>query len=155
MAAEATGWWVGRMEGGEAAAAAAAATVVVVAGEPFGSDNGKHSFSLRVSVHQCRGPGGGRGAGFVSSRLTLGILMVMPRAPSSQVVQQIKWAVFKPQVPRERQSEATRRLTVESGRTRAFADSFFLFSGRRSLQDVESLKESFLLASKVIFQLSP
>lgn len=121
MAAAATGWWVGRTKGGEAA-------VVVVAGEPFGSDNGKHSFSLRVSVHQCRGPGGGRGAGFVSSRLTLGILMVMPRAPSSQVVQQIKWAVFKPQVPRERQREATRRLTVESGRIWAFADSGFFFS---------------------------
>lgn len=123
MAAAATGWWVGRTEGGEVAAA----VVVVVAGEPFGSDNGKHSFSLRVSVHQCRGPGGGRGTGFVSSRLTLGILMVMPRAPSSQVVQQIKWAVFKPQVPRERQREATRRLTVESGRIWAFADflSFF------------------------------
>lgn len=59
MAVTATGWWVGRTEGGEAAVAVAA--VVVVAGEPFGSDNGKHSFSLRVSVHQCRGPGGGRG----------------------------------------------------------------------------------------------
>lgn len=40
-------------KGREAAVAAAA---VVVVGEPFGSDNGKHSFSLRVSVHQCRGP---------------------------------------------------------------------------------------------------
>lgn len=133
MAAAATGWWVGRKEGGEAVV-----VVVVVAGEPFGSDNGKHSFSLRVSVHQCRGPGGGRGAGFVSSRLTLGILMVMPRAPSSQVVQQIKWAVFKPQVPRERQREATRRLTVESGRIWAFADSvvffFLLFLGQSSLE---------------------
>lgn len=59
----------GLVEGGEAVAA-----VVVVAGEPFGSDNDKHSFSLRVSVHQCGGPGGG----FVSSRLTLSILMVMP-----------------------------------------------------------------------------
>lgn len=97
MAVAATGWWVGRTEGGEAVA-----VVVAVAGEPFGSDNGKHSFSLRVSVHQCRGPreeGGGVEGGFVSSRLTLGILMVMPWAPSSQVVQQIKWAVFKPQVP--------------------------------------------------------
>lgn len=133
MAAAATGWWVGRKEGGEAVV-----VVVVVAGEPFGSDNGKHSFSLRVSVHQCRGPGGGRGAGFVSSRLTLGILMVMPRAPSSQVVQQIKWAVFKPQVPRERQREATRRLTVESGRIWAFADSvvffFSFFLGQSSLE---------------------
>lgn len=118
MAAAATGWWDGRTEGGEAAA-------VVVAGEPFGSDNGKHSFSLRVSVHQCRGPGGGRGAGFVSLWLTLGILMVIPWAPSSRVVQQIKWAVFKPQVPREKQREATRRLTVESGRIWAFADSSF------------------------------
>lgn len=94
MAAAATGWWVGRTEGGEAA---------VVAGEPFGSDNGKHSFSLRVSVHQCRGPGGGRGPGFVSSRLTLDILMVMPPAPSSQVVQQIKWAVFNSSPPRKRE----------------------------------------------------
>lgn len=111
----------GMVAGGEAA-------VVVVAGESFGSDNGKHSFSLRVSVHQCRGPGGGRGIGFVSSRLTLGILMVMPWAPSSQVVQQIKWAVFKPQVPRERQREATRWLTVEPGRIWAFADSSFFFS---------------------------
>lgn len=117
MAAAATGWWVGRRE-----------AAAVVAGEPFGSDNGKHSFSLRVSVHQCRGPGGGRGAGFVSSRLTLGILMVMPRAPSSQVVQQIKWAVFMPQVPRERQREATRRLTVESGRIWPFSDSGFFSS---------------------------
>lgn len=118
------------VEGGEAAAAAVVVAVVVVAGEPFGSDNGKHSFSLRVSVHQCRGPGEGGGggvAGFVSSRLTLGILMVMPRAPSSQVVQQIKWAVFKSQVPRERQREATRRLTVESGHIWAFADSGFFF----------------------------
>lgn len=40
------------LEGGEAAAA-----VAVAAGEAFGSDNGKHSFRLRVSVHQCRGPG--------------------------------------------------------------------------------------------------
>lgn len=47
----------GVVEGGEAAAAA----VVVAAGEAFGSDNGKHSFSIRVSVHQCRGPGGGGG----------------------------------------------------------------------------------------------
>ena len=103
MTAAATGWWVGRTEGGEAVVVVV--VVVVVAGEPFGSDNGKHSFSLRVSVRQCRGPVGGRegggGAGFVSSRLTLGILMVMPRAPSSQVVQQIKWAAFKSQVPRE------------------------------------------------------
>lgn len=49
----------GVLEGGEAAAA-----VAVAAGEAFGSDNGKHSFRLRVSVHQCRGPGeGGRGGG--------------------------------------------------------------------------------------------
>lgn len=110
------GWWVGRTEG-----------VVVVAREPFGSDNGKHSFSLRVSVHQCRGPRGGRGASFVRSRLTLSILMVMPRASSSQVVQQIKWAVFKLQVPRERQREATRWLTAESGRIRtAFFPLFLL-----------------------------
>lgn len=129
MAVTATGWWVGRTEGGEAAVAAAA----VVAGEPFGSDNGKHSFSLRVSVHQCRGPGGGRGAGFVSSRLTLGILMVMPQAPSSQVVQQIKWAVFKPQVPREGQKEPTRQLTVESGRIWAFGDSIFFSAGDKVL----------------------
>lgn len=129
MAVTATGWWVGRTEGGEAAVAVAA----VVAGEPFGSDNGKHSFSLRVSVHQCRGPGGGRGAGFVSSRLTLGILMVMPRAPSSQVVQQIKWAVFKPQVPREGQREPTRQLTVESGRIWAFGDSIFFSAGDKVL----------------------
>lgn len=133
MAAAATGWWVGRTEGGEAA------VVVVVAGEPFGSDNGKHSFSLRVSVHQCRGPGGGRGAGFVSSRLTLGILMVMPRAPSSQVVQQIKWAVFKPQVPRERQREAARRLTVRSGRIWAFADFFFSSASFSALSSLEKL----------------
>lgn len=53
------------VEGGEAAAAA----VVAAAGEAFGSDNGEHSFSLRVSVHQCRAPGGG--GGFVSSQLTL------------------------------------------------------------------------------------
>lgn len=106
MAAVATGWQVGRTEGGEAVAVAAAA--VVVAGEPFGPDNGKHSFSLRVSVHQCRGPRRGREGGFVSSRLTLSILMVMPQAPSSRVVQQIKWAVFKPQVPREAQRAATR-----------------------------------------------
>lgn len=47
------------LEGGEAAAA-----VAVAAGEAFGSDNGKHSFRLRVSVHQCRGPGeGGWGGG--------------------------------------------------------------------------------------------
>lgn len=59
MAAAATGWWVGRTEGGEAVAVVVA---VAVAGEPFGSDNGKHSFSLRVSVHQCRGPRE-RGAG--------------------------------------------------------------------------------------------
>lgn len=131
MAVTATGWWVGRTEGGEAAVAVAA--VVVVAGEPFGSDNGKHSFSLRVSVHQCRGPGGGRGAGFVSSRLTLGILMVMPGAPSSQVVQQIKWAVFKPQVPREGQREPTRQLTVESGRIWAFGDSIFFSAGDKVL----------------------
>lgn len=44
----------GVLEGGEAAAA-----VAVAAGEAFGSDNGKHSFRLRVSVHQCRGPGEG------------------------------------------------------------------------------------------------
>lgn len=62
------GNWVVVVEGGEAAAAAAVVAVVVAAGEAFGSDNGKHSFSLRVSVHQGRGPGGG---GFVSSRLTL------------------------------------------------------------------------------------
>lgn len=43
-------------EGGEAAAA-------VAAGEAFGSDNGKHSFRLRVSVHQCRGPGERGGGG--------------------------------------------------------------------------------------------
>lgn len=58
MTAAATGRWVGRREGGEAVAV----VVVAVAGEPFGSDNGKHSFSLRLSVHQCRGPreeGGG------------------------------------------------------------------------------------------------
>lgn len=55
-----TGWWVGRTKYREAAAME---LVVVVAGEPFGSDNGKHSFSLRVSVHQCRGPGGGREGG--------------------------------------------------------------------------------------------
>lgn len=47
---------------------------------------------------------------------------------SSQVVQQIKWAAFKPQVPRERQREATRQLTVESGRIWAFADSGVFFS---------------------------
>lgn len=47
----------GLVEGGEAVAA----VVVVVAGEPFGSDNDKHSFSLRVSVHQCGGPGEGGG----------------------------------------------------------------------------------------------
>lgn len=41
----------GVLEGGEAAAA-------VAAGEAFGSHNGKHSFRLRVSVHQGRGPGG-------------------------------------------------------------------------------------------------
>lgn len=57
-AAAATGWWAGRTEGGEAAV-----VLVEVAGEPFGSDNGKHSFSLRVSVHQCRGPGGRSGGG--------------------------------------------------------------------------------------------
>lgn len=129
MAGAATGWWAGSAEGGEAVA-----VVVAVAGEPFGSDNGKHSFSLRVSVHQCRGPrGGGRWGcpwwrgGFVSSRLTLGILMVMPWAPSSQVVQQIKWAVFKPQVPREGWREATRQLTVESGRICRFKFFFFFF----------------------------
>lgn len=48
----------GVLEGGEAAAA-----VAVAAGEAFGSDNGKHSFRLRVSVHQCRGPGEKDGGG--------------------------------------------------------------------------------------------
>lgn len=132
MAGTATEWRVGSAEGGEEVAVVVVA--VAVAGEPFGSDNGKHSFSLRVSVHQCRGPrrGGSWGwqwwrGGFVSSRLTLGILMVMPWAPSSQVVQQIKWAVFKPQVPREGQREATRQLTLEFGRIRRFKFFFFFF----------------------------
>lgn len=113
----------GAVEGGEAAAAAAA-----VAGEAFGSHNGKHSFSLRVSVHQGRGPGGG---GFVSSRLTLTHSHANVLGSSSQVVQQIKWAAFKPQVPRERQRGATRQLTVEPGRIGALADSGVLssFSG--------------------------
>lgn len=55
---EARRWQLGggAVEAGEAAVAAAAA---VAAGEAFGSHNGKHSFSLRVSVHQGRGPGGG------------------------------------------------------------------------------------------------
>lgn len=115
------------LEGGEAAVA-----VAVAAGEAFGSDNGKHSFRLRVSVHQCRGPGEkDGGAGFVSSRLTLMHSHGNALGSSSQVVQQIKWAVFKSQVPRERQREATRQLTVESGRIWAFADSefFSLLSG--------------------------
>lgn len=65
------------------------------------------------------------GGGFVSSRLTLMHSHGNVLGSSSQVVQQIKWAVFKPQVPRERQREATRQLTVESGRIWAFADSGF------------------------------
>lgn len=101
----------------------------MAAGEAFGSDNGKHSFRLRVSVHQCRGPGeggvGGGWTGFVSSRLTLMHSHGNALGSSSQVVQQIKWAAFKPQVPRERRREATRHLTVESGRIWAFADSGF------------------------------
>lgn len=68
------------VEGGEAAAAAAA----VVAGEPFGSDNGKHSFSLRVSVHQCRGPGeGGWGGGLC--QLTANTRHSHGNAPGSQL----------------------------------------------------------------------
>lgn len=75
-AVAATGWWIGRTEGGEAAA-------VVVAGEPFGSDNGKHSFSLRVSVHQCRGPRGGRGGRLC--QLTANTWHSHGNAPGSQL----------------------------------------------------------------------
>lgn len=69
--------------------------------------------------------GGGGGTGFVSSRLTLMHSHANALGSSSQVVQQIKWAAFKPQVPRERQREPTRQLTVESGRIWAFANSGF------------------------------
>lgn len=68
------------VEGGEAAAVV---VVVVVAGEPFASDNGKHSFSLRVSVHQCRGPGEGGGGGLC--QLTANTRHSHGNAPGSQL----------------------------------------------------------------------
>lgn len=58
--------------------------MVVVAGEPFASDNGKHSFSLRVSVHQCRGPGEGRGGGGLC-QLTANTRHSHGNAPGSQL----------------------------------------------------------------------
>lgn len=150
MAAAATGWWVSSAEGGEAVAV----VVVAVAGEPFGSDNGKHSFSLRVSVHQCWGPrGGGRWGGggggwlcqlMANTRHSHGNALgsQLPSCPTN------KMGSIQTSSPPRRTERGYK--TVKSGVWAYSQIQAFFFCGTKFSREIESMKGSFSFSLLVV-----